>query len=194
SALLWLLRNDRTSLAELVEAHGDNGEQVYQWLVGKRGEAPGESLESTIVRQRPNLAETVELLGSLLEQAVAPDPWATADSTRNVLLYPPTQVQTRNDFLAHRQGGMVTDASLRPRVSVIVGPGATLRGIADRLLHLYTTSASAQAAVTPPTVDELAKGILVYNQYYLAVPVMSNYYDGLRLPLPIEIDQTNGDW
>src|SRR5262249_18402237 len=31
-------------------------------------------------------------------------------------------------------------------------------------------------------------------QYYLAVPVMSNYYDGLRLPLPIEIDQTNGDW
>jgi hypothetical protein len=194
SALHWLLQNDRISLAEFVETPGYNGEQVYRWLVGKRGEAHGESIESPVVRQQSNLAETLELLRSLLEQAVAHDPWATADSTRNVLLYPATQAQTRNDVLAHRQGGLVTDASLRPRVSVIVGPGATLRGIADRLLPLYAAATSAQAAMAPPTVDELAKGILVYNQYYLAVPLMSNYYDGLRLLLPIEIDQTNGDW
>jgi len=84
------------------------------------------------------------------------------------------------------------DSSLRARVSVILGPGASCRGIAERLHPLYTAAATASHAA--PTVEQLAQGILVYSQYYLPVPNMRNYRDGVRIPLPIEIDRSNGDW
>ena len=40
-----------------------------------------------------------------------------------------------------REGGLTTDASLRPRVSVLLGPGATFQGTADGLLGLYAAAA-----------------------------------------------------
>jgi hypothetical protein len=42
------------------------------------------------------------------------------------------------------------------------------------------------------TVDELAQGLLVYNQTYLPVPAMTNWRFGLRFPLPVEIDELTG--
>lgn len=118
--------------------------------------------------------------------------WDTGDATRNVLFFPDTPHSPRTDVLAAVRGGLVTDSSLRARVSAIVGPGATPRGMAERLHPVHT--AAATAANPAPTVEELAQAILVYSQHYLPVPAMRNYADGLRIPLPVEIDQANGDW
>jgi len=119
----------------------------------------------------------------------------------NALFFPESRpsppAQIRVDTLAHLQGGLVTDTSLRARASAIIGPGATLRGIAARMVSVFaaaTAPTSVPGASTPPTADELAKGLLVYSRYYLPVPSMAQYKVGLRLPLPIEIDQNNGDW
>ena len=113
----------------------------------------------------------------------------TKASASNVLLFPETEnPKVKVDVLAHHEGGLVTDTSLRPRVSAILGPGSTLRGIAKRIQPFFKTAGS------PPTEDELAKAILVYSQYYLAVPHMTGFKVGLRLPLPIEIDVQTGEW
>jgi hypothetical protein len=118
--------------------------------------------------------------------------WDSADSTENVLTFPTTPVAPQIGILAAVRGGLETDTALRARVSVIVGPGATLRGIANRLQPVYT--AAATATHTAPTVDELARGIAVYSQFYLPLGSMAAYRDGLRIPVPIEIEQTSGHW
>lgn len=126
-------------------------------------------------------------------ESFSPETWDTEDSTRNVLLYPARRPnRIRMGPLAAVQGGLVTDASLRARVSIIVGPGATPRGIAEYLRPLY--AAAATAGHPTPSVEQIAQAILVYNQLYLSVPHMRNYRDGLRIPLPIEIDGQSGDW
>lgn len=118
--------------------------------------------------------------------------WDTADATRNILLYPLAAQRPRTDVLAHVRGGLVTDSSLRPRVSAIVGPGATIRGIAERVHPVFTAGASTSNPA--PTIEEVARALLVYSQYYIPVPAMRGYADGLRIPLPIEIEQPSGDW
>lgn len=118
--------------------------------------------------------------------------WDTGDATRNVLLFPLTAQTPRTDVLAHVRGGLVTDSSLRPRVSAIVGPGATVRGIAERVHPVFT--AAATAANVAPTVEELAQALLVYCEHYFPVPALRAYEDGLRVPLPIEIDVSSGAW
>lgn len=118
--------------------------------------------------------------------------WDSRDSVRNILLFPESPTTVRNDVLAARQGGLVTDTTLRARVSVIVGPGATLTGIAQELHSLYVRAASANYPA--PTIVQLAQALAVYSQYYLTMRTMARYEDGLRIPLPIEVDQVNGDW
>ena len=99
------------------------------------------------------------------------------------------------------EGGLLHDE--RNRLSVIVGTGISLRHLADAVLALWNnaapfTPAASQAApaATPPlTRDVLARGLLVYNRYYLGVvaqptPSMTGFAGGLRFPLPVEIDQT----
>ena len=135
-------------------------------------------------------------LQRLIQRQVA-DPWATADATANILLHPTAPpAHVRNDTLAHQQGGLVTDSALRPRVSAILGPGSTIRGIAHTIRPHYVGAAGlgGQPAPAPPTEMELAEALLVYNRYYLALPAMTGFADGLRLPLPIEIDVNTGDW
>ena len=68
------------------------------------------------------------------------DPWFTDDSPGNVMLFPEQIQRTREGPLVAVQGGLVTDSSLRARVSAIVGPGATPAGIAQRLLPLYRSA------------------------------------------------------
>jgi hypothetical protein len=119
----------------------------------------------------------------------------TKPAASNVLLFPETETPTvKVEFLAHGEGGLVTDTSLRPRVSAILGPGSTLRGIAKRILPYYKSARPGEKAGAAPTEDELAKALLVYSQYYLAVPHMTGWKVGLRLPLPIEIDEQTGEW
>ena len=95
--------------------------------------------------------------------------------------------------LAHAEGGLSTDASLRPRASVLLGPGATFQGTADGLLGLYAVAAGAGGSAAP-TRDELARAIVVYNQHHLPAGTWVEHRVGLRLPLPVEIDVDSGAW
>ena len=47
--------------------------------------------------------------------------------------------------------------------------------------------------VTRLTEGQLAEGLLVYNRYYLAVPLMTEWKAGLRFPLPIDVNQVTGE-
>jgi subtilisin family serine protease len=123
------------------------------------------------------------------------DPWYTADSLSNILLFPTTKPpRIVEGPLAAVRGGLFTDASLRPRVSAILGPGATPLGVARTLLPLYQAAARGSSVAVALTEDELARGILVYNELYLPLSDLRKWRDGLRLPLPIEIDVQTGDW
>ena len=134
----------------------------------------------------------LDVLLGLLAGASAP---AITPEATNVLRFPAADPPVvRTDVLAHTEGGLTTDASLRPRVSVLLGPGATFQGIADTLLPLYTAGAAAAGGTPAPTRDELARAIVVYNQLYLPVLTWAEHRVGLRLPLPIEIEQTSGTW
>lgn len=53
---------------------------------------------------------------------------------------------------------------------------------------------NGQAGPAAPNEAEIAQALLVYSRYYLVVPNMTRFTDGIRLPLPIEIDVANGDW
>ena len=93
------------------------------------------------------------------------------------------------------QGGLIHDTS-RKRMSIIVGPNDTLRTIARRLLPIWNNAQpftppeeATPRPVTQLTEEQLAKGLMVYNRYYLAVPLMTGWKVGLRFPLPIEVNR-----
>lgn len=127
----------------------------------------------------------LEILQALGLTSAPPAPTTTAEA-RNVLRYPVTALPVVSGALAHTSGGLASDNSLRPRVSVIVGPGATIRGAAETVLPLF----SVASGPAPPTLDQLAAAIVVYSTQYLPASSMANWKVGLRLPLPIEIDTT----
>jgi hypothetical protein len=132
-----------------------------------------------------------EFMGSTQTQAKgAVEDWNTSDAQGNVLFFPtkeklPSTIVTGP--LEGAVGGDKTDGTLRPRVLALIGPGATLLGLAQRLKPFYTKTPS------PPRDGVIARAILVYNLEYLigtspATPFDSNFRVGLRLPLPIERD------
>ncbi len=94
-------------------------------------------------------------------------------------------------------GGLVATPN---RLSVIIGQKMTLNALARLILPLWNSATPFTPEGTPPplvtpdlTADQLARGLLVYNQYYLRVqskptPSMTGFASGLRLPLPVEID------
>jgi hypothetical protein len=95
------------------------------------------------------------------------------------------------------QGGLLHGGA--SRLNVIVGENLSIRTLARQLLALWLTAtpftppgAAAPLPLDIITEDELAQGLLVYNQTYLPVPAMTNWRSGLRFPLPVEIDETTG--
>ncbi|HKS25024.1 MAG TPA: DUF4157 domain-containing protein [Thermoanaerobaculia bacterium] len=104
--------------------------------------------------------------------------------------------------LAGTRIGPVTpgESDTAPRLSVIVGQGMTIDMMAQSLLPLWTTAAPFQPTATsgpapaPAQIDTqtLARALIVYNQFHLPVPAMTNWRAGFRFPLPVDIDpQTN---
>jgi len=97
------------------------------------------------------------------------------------------------------RGGLIHDTS-RKRMSIIVGPNDTLRTIARRLLPIWNNAqpftppeAATPRPVTQLTEEQLAKGLMVYNRYYLAAPLMTGWKVGLRFPLPVEVNRVTGE-
>jgi hypothetical protein len=95
------------------------------------------------------------------------------------------------------QGGLLSGAA--NQLSAIIGENMNLHTLALQLLPLWITAtpftppgAAAPLPLDIITADELAKGLLVYNQYYYPVPAMTNWRSGFRLPLPIVIDEATG--
>ncbi|HEX3044522.1 MAG TPA: hypothetical protein VHY08_07190 [Bacillota bacterium] len=96
------------------------------------------------------------------------------------------------------QGGLANPAM--KRLTIIIDANDTLRSIAKKILPLWNTAKpfTPEGATTPRpltklTEDQLAKGLLVYHQYYLGVPALSKWRTGLVFPLPIEVDYTTGE-
>ncbi|MBB6127734.1 eCIS core domain-containing protein [Mucilaginibacter lappiensis] len=95
------------------------------------------------------------------------------------------------------QGGLL--GSSANQLSAIIGENINLHTLAVQLLPLWITAtpftppgAAAPLPLDIITVDELAKGLMVYNQYYFPVQTMANWRSGFRLPLPILIDAATG--
>jgi GH24 family phage-related lysozyme (muramidase) len=114
----------------------------------------------------------------------------------------PLQVAGTRSGPVSGAGGLLGDS--RNRLSVIVGQSMTLQRIAELILPLwnsatpFTPAGAAGPVVTPPlSADVLARGLLVYNRYYLRLqtqpaPAMTGWQGGLRFPLPVELD-ANGE-
>jgi hypothetical protein len=109
----------------------------------------------------------------------------------------PIQITSTYIGQVSRVGGL---AGTPNRLSVIVGQKMTLNALARLILPLWNsaTPSTPEGATTPVvtadlTADQLARGLLVYNQTYLRVlsqptPSMTGFASGLRFPLPVEID------
>lgn len=131
--------------------------------------------------------------------AAAPD---SVDLTTNLGRTPRTGVQFSPSHVADTRVGPVSAqpgllSSGGTRLNVIVGEDLTLNTLAVELLPLWTTAtpftppgAAAPLPLDIITADELARGLLVYNQNYLPVPAMTRWRAGLRLSLPVDIDST----
>jgi len=115
------------------------------------------------------------------------------------LQFYPRNVTDTQIGLVTARGGLLSEGM--DRLSVIVGENLTPRSMARQLLPLWNSAiepipTGATPAVvtarTPLTEDEMAKGLLSYNQYFLTVPAMNNWRAGLNFPLPAEINTTTG--
>jgi hypothetical protein len=113
-----------------------------------------------------------------------------------IQFWPTNVTDTRVGPVSVREGLLNSGAS---RLNVIIGENMTLRTLARQLLPLWITATPftpAGAAAPLPldiiTEDDLARGLLVYNQYYLPVPAMTKWRSGLRFPLPVEIEEATG--
>src|SRR5262249_45850814 len=94
-------------------------------LFQQRHRIPGQGLLNLPTMARLGMLGAVTPPLQVVQQTA--DLWATADSTCNVLFHPDFRRERpgpiREGTLAALQGGLVTDTQLRPRVSVIIGPG-----------------------------------------------------------------------
>lgn len=113
-----------------------------------------------------------------------------------IQFFPTTVTDTQVGPVTVQAGLLSGGAS---RLNIIIGENLTMRALARQLLPLWITATpfTPAGAVAPLpldiiTVDELAQGLMVYNQTYLPVPAMTNWRSALRFPLPVEIDESTG--
>jgi len=109
----------------------------------------------------------------------------------------PTNVTDTRIGPVSAQGGLISHGM--SRLTVIIGQNLTPHVLARELLPLWTTAtpftpAGGGAPVGPGalTEDQLAQALLVYNQYYLRLPGMTEWRAGLHFPLPVDIEDATG--
>ncbi|GAA2093871.1 hypothetical protein GCM10009841_03900 [Microlunatus panaciterrae] len=121
-------------------------------------------------------------------------------TARNLLRWPvpPTPPAPRpplvEGVLAHLRGDLTTDSSLRPRVSFILGPGATLGGVVAELTDLLATITTRTTAAPIPDRGTVGAALQTYSATHLTNTPTDVLKVGFRMPLPIEIDEDTGEW
>ncbi|MFI5489885.1 hypothetical protein [Micromonospora echinaurantiaca] len=130
-------------------------------------------------------------------QLVADHPGATPPMTYNVLLRVPAgsaagTPTTVAGTLWNTVGGRRTPRQ-RPTLSLFLGPGATLRGIAYWLRKTVKPAGAPDA--TPYDEMRLARALWAWNQNYLtALGGPAAWRTGLWLPVPVEIAADGAQW
>ena len=136
-------------------------------------------------------------LRSLVLAAVAKPPPAPKDTPqgRNVLLHPigtppPAEKPTITEGTLDYAHGGHDVTSKRERVYALLGPGATVFGVATVIEPFVNFASGTQKRI--PT-DSIARAIVKYNEAFIEPPAAKDYRTwpawrvGMRVPLPLEI-------
>lgn len=84
------------------------------------------------------------------------------------------------------------------QLSVKVRPSDTMLSIAEQILSIWTNArreyrATSELEDLQPAAElnaeQLAKALMVFNKDYLRLPAMSNWVEGMRLPLPVHLQE-----
>ncbi|QGN34363.1 hypothetical protein [Microlunatus sp. Gsoil 973] len=124
------------------------------------------------------------------------------EEAKNVLFWPPPTPAPAASWhprlvegvLAHPTGDLTRDNALRPRVSVMLGPGATLAGVATLLADLLDDITDRTTAAPLPSAHEVLEALLTYSATHLTNTPTDRLVVGFRMPLPVEIDEAGGTW
>ena len=141
--------------------------------------------EARLARRKAEIPDSTQLTINL------------GNTARSGLQFTPTNVTDTQVGPVGAQPGLLQGGI--NRLNVIVGEGLSLQTLAVEILPLWTTAtpfrppgAAAPLPLDLISADELAKALLVYNQYYLQLPQMAKWRAGLRFPLPVDIDAKTG--
>lgn len=169
----------------------ENEAQIIGAIVGAGGYVASETSSTT---RRRGVSEPI--ISRADPQAVARTLGLGQTVGTGLQFFPTNVTDTRVGPVSVRGGLLDSRAS---RLNVIIGENLTLRTLARQLLPLWTTAtpftptgAAAPLPLDIITEEQLAQGLLVYNRFFLRVPRMTIWRAGLRLPLPVEINETTG--
>jgi hypothetical protein len=84
--------------------------------------------------------------------------------------------------LKYPDGTRALERTERERLTAVMGPGATIHGVAEIITDLIN-----QSAATKLTVAQVADGLTQYNSWVTSRAGQDTWQVGVRLPLPIEI-------
>ena len=173
-------------------------ERIGAAIAGAGGSASGSATEPALPGPAGAVGQHSAVAHVSRASAAAPDAALLAINLGSVartgLQFVPNDVTDTAVGPPEVRGGLLDSGA--PRLNVIVGENQTLRTLAIELLPLWVTATpftpTGVAAALPLdliTPLELAQGLLVYSQTYLPVPAMTRWRAGLRLPLPVRIDE-----
>lgn len=158
--------------------------------------------ELTHVVQQKSSNSTIQKDGEPTTATTSTSNTQQTEATINAVPALGGQIIMTNSMLSTKVGppGQFQD------VFLIIGPTTKINNIGALLLPLWNTAtpftapgATTPNITTPLTADELAKGLLVFNRYKLAIPpaavppAMTNWKIGMRFPLPIRIDTATNE-
>lgn len=192
-------------LTHVVQQSGSARTAPDQLRIGARGsalETEADRVSASVMTSnapvRPQAVSPTPLLSRRDPDAVG-HTMTLGRAARTGLQFHPRNVTDTQVGVVSVRGGLLSEGA--DRLSVIVGENLTPRTMARQLLPLWNSAIEAippgappavVTARTPLTEDELAQGLLVYNQFYLGLPNMTDWRVGFRFPLPAEIEMSTG--
>lgn len=194
-------------LTHVVQQSGNSKSSLDRLSVGTADtplEAEADRMAASVMSNSPanKTASKPELTATPQISRLSPDAVAhtmtLGRAARTGLQFQPTNVTDTQIGVVTAMGGLLSEGI--DRLSVIVGENLTPRSMARMLLPLWNSAfvpapagaAPGVAARAALTEEQLAQGLMVYNQFYLGLPAMTNWRAGLNFPLPAEIDTATG--